>query len=234
MCHTSFSNYPAIPCVILSSVPKAFMPYMLLEFHTYIIIDITLFSFESPVIFFYRYGFVRLQSIYYGRNFTIALVGIPVAALTVQLDVLGRIINSYWQHKVDALVPTGDLSRIMKVYLCGIFTWSLTRLAPVLICLLIGPSLVDTLNAIMPVWLSNGLKIASNIFPVIGFTILLKYMPLKGNYQYLIIGFVLSAYFGASTIAVATIGLAIALFVYNLENNNTQISADSEGGNYDE
>ena len=110
----------------------------------------------------------------------------------------------------------------------------MTRLAPVLICLLIGPSLVDTLNAIMPVWLSNGLKIASNIFPVIGFTILLKYMPLKGNYQYLIIGFVLSAYFGASTIAVATIGLAIALFVYNLENNNTQISADSEGGNYDE
>ena len=34
-----------------------------------------------------------------------ALVGIPVATLTVQLDVVGRIINSFWQHQVDAVVP---------------------------------------------------------------------------------------------------------------------------------
>ena len=165
---------------------------------------------------------------------TMALIGIPVAALTVQLDVVGRIINSYWQHKVDEVVPTGDLKKIMKWHLCGISTWSLTRLLPVLICLLIGPSLVETLNAVMPVWLSDGLKIASNIFPAIGFTILLKYMPLKGNVQYLILGFVLSAYFGASTIAVACIGFAIALFVYNLPSAKLELAAEDEGGNYDE
>lgn len=165
---------------------------------------------------------------------TIALIGIPVAALTVQLDVIGRIMNSYFQHRVDALVPTGDLNKIMKAHMCGILTWSLTRLAPVLICLLIGPSLVETLNAVMPTWLSQGLKIASGVFPAIGFTILLKYMPLKGNYQYLIIGFVLSACFGASTIAVACIGLAIALFVYNMESTAAPAVADGEGGNYDE
>ena len=165
---------------------------------------------------------------------TISLIGIPVAALTVQLDILGRIINSYWQHKIDAVVPTGNLKKIMAYHLCGISTWSLTRLAPVLICLLIGPGLVETLNAVMPIWLSNGLRIASGIFPAIGFVILLKYMPLKGNFQYLIIGFVLSAYFGASTIASAAIGAAIALFVYNLENNQTKSSVEMGGGNYDE
>ena len=39
---------------------------------------------------------------------TIALIGIPVAALTVQLDVVGRVLNSFWQHQVDAVVPTGN------------------------------------------------------------------------------------------------------------------------------
>lgn len=167
---------------------------------------------------------------------TIALVGIPVAALTVQLDVIGRLINSYWQHRFDAKVPTGNLKSLTNTYLCGLMTWSFTRLAPVLICLLIGPNLVETLNSVMPVWLSNGLKIASGVFPAIGFTILLRYMPLKGNYQYLIIGFVLSACFGASTIAVACIGLSIALFVYNLDSNisNTNTMAVDDGGNYDE
>lgn len=63
-------------------------------------------------------------------------------------------------------------------------------------------------------------------------------MPLKGNIQYLIIGFVLAACFNASTIAVALVGLSIALFVYQMDKNNqaklvTGISIEEEG-NYDE
>ena len=169
---------------------------------------------------------------------TIALIGIPVAALTVQLDVVGRVLNSFWQHQVDAVVPTGNIHQIMLRNAGGFLTWSLTRMIPVLICLLIGPSLVEQLNQIMPVWLLNGLSIASGVFPAIGFTILLKYMPLKGNIQYLILEFILAACFNASTIAVAAIGLAIALFVYSLDKNNKklqpEIGFNEEGDNYDE
>ena len=167
-----------------------------------------------------------------------ALVGIPVATLTVQLDVVGRIINSFWQHQVDAVVPSGDLKKIMIRNAGGLLTWSVTRAIPVFTCLVVGPSLVETLNEMMPAWVLNGLTIASGIFPAIGFTILLKYMPLKGNIQYLIIGFVLAACFNASTIAVALVGLSIALFVYQMDKNNqaklvTGISIEEEG-NYDE
>ena len=167
----------------------------------------------------------------------IALIGIPVAALTVQLDVVGRIVNSFWQHRVDAIVPTGDIKKIMFRNACGFLTWSLTRMIPVFICLAIGPALVEKLTEIMPVWFLNGLSIASGIFPAIGFTILLKYMPLKENIQYLIIGFVLAACFGASTISVAAIGLAIALFVYHMDKNKNQtidMNIENDGGNYDE
>lgn len=164
-----------------------------------------------------------------------ALVGIPVAALTVQLDVVGRIFNSFWQHQVDAVVETGNIRKIMIRNAGGLLTWSLTRMIPVFICLVIGPSLVEKLNAVMPTWFLNGLTIASGMFPAIGFTILLKYMPLKGNYQYLIVGFILAACFGASTITVAAIGLAIALFVYNLDRGNKNVATtNGDGGNYDE
>ena len=166
----------------------------------------------------------------------IALIGIPVAALTVQLDVIGRLINSFWQHRVDAVVPTGNIKLIMRRNAGGFLTWSLTRMIPVFICLAVGPSLVELLNQFLPVWFINGLSIASGVFPAIGFTILLKYMPLKGNFQYLLLGFVLAASFGANTITVAAIGLAIALFVYNNEKNkmlNAEI-LESDGGNYDE
>lgn len=164
-----------------------------------------------------------------------ALVGIPVAALTVQLDVVGRVINSFWQHQVDAVVSTGDIRKIMIRNLGGFLTWSLTRMIPVCICLMIGPSLIEKLNTVMPTWFLNGLSIASGMFPAIGFTILLKYMPLKGNIQYLIVGFILAACFKASTITVAAVGLAIALFVYNLDKGNKQsVTVGGDGGNYDE
>lgn len=166
-----------------------------------------------------------------------ALIGIPVATLTVQLDVVGRVINSFWQHRVDAVVPTADIKKITLRNACGFSTWFLTRAIPVFICLVVGPSLVQSISAVIPEWVLNGLSIASGMFPAIGFTILLKYMPLKGNFQYLIIGFVLAACFGASTITVALIGLAIALFVYTLDKTNGNLrpaEASEEGGNYDE
>lgn len=165
---------------------------------------------------------------------TISLVGIPVAALTVQLDVIGRLANNFWGHKVNEAAKKGDLKTATKWHLCGISSWSLTRLLPVLICLLVGPSLVESINSVIPGWLSTGLKVASGVFPAIGFAILLKYMNVKGNFQYIIIGFVVSAYFGASTIAAAVIGLAIALFVMELDKREVATATVDEGGNFDE
>ncbi len=167
---------------------------------------------------------------------TIALIGIPVATLTVQIDVIGRFINTYFQHRVDKYAAIGDPKGISRSNRLGILCWSLSRMIPVFICLVLGPSLVESINAIMPVWLSSGLSIAAAMFPAIGFSILLKYLPVKENIQYLIIGFVLVACFSASTIAVALIGLALALIVYQRESKAAHlitVSTETEE-DYDE
>ena len=43
----------------------------------------------------------------------------------------------------------------------GVLSWSLSRMIPVFVALCLGPTFVDTLNAIMPPWLSSGLSIAA-------------------------------------------------------------------------
>lgn len=149
---------------------------------------------------------------------TIALIGIPVATLTVQIDVFGRFINTYFQHRADKYAAVGDSRQIVISNTLGLLSWSLSRMIPVFIALVVGPSLVEKINAIMPAWLSDGLSIAASLFPAIGFSILLKYLPVKQNFQYLIIGFILVACFSASTIAVACIGVALALIVYQNAN----------------
>ncbi len=145
---------------------------------------------------------------------TIALIGIPVATLTVQIDVFGRFINSVFQHRADKYAALCDSRQVALSNQLGVLSWSLSRMIPVLVALCLGPSFVDMLNAIMPSWLSTGLTIAAGLFPAVGFSILLKYLPLRGNLHFLVLGFALTAWMGLSTLAVATFGLAAALAVY--------------------
>lgn len=172
---------------------------------------------------------------------TIALIGIPVATLTVQIDVLGRFINTYFQHRADKYAAVGNSKQVEISNTLGVLCWALSRMIPVFIALVVGPSLVDKINAIMPAWLSDGLSIAAALFPAIGFSILLKYLPVKQNFQYLIIGFILVACFSASTIAVACIGIALALIVYQNEGRAAAVAAagnpsviEAEEEDYDE
>ena len=69
--------------------------------------------------------------------------------------------------------------------------------------------------------------------PAIGFAILLRSMNLKGNFQYLLIGFVLFAYFRIGALGAALVGIALAMIAYY---NNQKIAdlQNSMGGVDDE
>ena len=42
-------------------------------------------------------------------------------------------------------------------------------------------------------WLGDGLSVAGAVLPAVGFAILLRYLPVKKHFPYLILGFVLTA-----------------------------------------
>lgn len=143
-----------------------------------------------------------------------ASIGIALAALFVQLDILARFSNTVFQHIADKYVEDGNTKGINLMNHLGIIPWGLSRGLPVFLLLMFGQPLVDSLMTIIPAWLMDGFKVAGGLLPVVGFAILLRYLPVLKKPQFLILGFVLAAYLKIPVLGVGLIGLVAALITY--------------------
>lgn len=123
-------------------------------------------------------------------------LAVPVASLLVQLDVLARFANTYFQHRIDTAIENHDYKSIERNYLLGNLPWILSRMIPVFIVLTFGSDVISTavdfLNTELG-WLANGLTLAGAVLPAVGFAILLRYLPVKKHFPYLILGFTITA-----------------------------------------
>ncbi|MGL4453203.1 MAG: PTS mannose/fructose/sorbose/N-acetylgalactosamine transporter subunit IIC [Sarcina sp.] len=144
-----------------------------------------------------------------GLEFAVG-IGVPAALLLVQLDILARMTNTFFQHKAEAYAEKKNYKKVELMNVLGIIPWSLSRFLPVFIILFFGADMVDKILAVSPEWFLTGLKTAGGLLPAIGIAILLKYLPLKSYASYLLIGFVLAAYLNVPVLGVALIGGAIA------------------------
>lgn len=126
----------------------------------------------------------------------IAAIAVPVASLMIQLDILARFANTYFAHRIDTHVENMNFEAIERNFLLGAAPWALSRLVPVFLALAFGGGLVENvvgyLNGDLK-WLGDGLSVAGAVLPAVGFAILLRYLPVKKHFPYLILGFVLTA-----------------------------------------
>ena len=144
-------------------------------------------------------------------------VGIVVATLASTLDVLAKMVGSFFLHKAQDAVGKKNIK--------GAMNWIRLGFWPRIL-------LVEAINSVIPAWLLSGFKTAGNMLPAIGFAILLRSMNIKGNFQYVIIGFVLYAYLGIGALGAALVGVALAMIAYQ---NNVRIAeAQNMGGVGDE
>ncbi|MBL1228008.1 PTS sugar transporter subunit IIC [Enterococcus sp. BWB1-3] len=163
-------------------------------------------------------------------------VAVPIGLLLTQLDILGRMTNTFFQHKADKYAEEGNYKGVERCNILGIFPWTISRVIPVFIGLAFGEQVVNVINELIPVWVMNGLKAAGAILPAMGIAILMRYLPIKKYWPYFIIGFVLMAYFAElfSVLGVALVGLALAaLYVMN-QNNRSIATSGSVIYEYDE
>lgn len=142
----------------------------------------------------------------------IATIAVPVAALLVYTDILGRFSTTFFAHRIDAAVERFDYKGIERNYLLGAIPWALSRALPVFLALAFGSGLVETLvNFVNDVkWLADGLTLAARMLPGLGFAILLHYLPIKRNLHYLALGFGLTAILTVIFSNIQTLGGAVA------------------------
>lgn len=125
----------------------------------------------------------------------ISTIAVPVAALLVYTDILGRFSTTFFAHRIDRHVENFNYRGIERDYLMGAVPWALSRALPVFLPVSLGGGAVDTVVKFIDhyEWLANGLTLAGKMLPGLGFAILLHYLPVKRNLHYLALGFGLTA-----------------------------------------
>ena len=157
-------------------------------------------------------------------------LAIPIGLLMIQLDILQRFSNTFFQHRAEKLVAAGEIDKAARMNLLGLIPQSLSRMLPVFLALVFGSNFVQAVIDILPMWLMNGLKVVGGILPALGIAILLRYLPVAKNITFLIVGFVLSAYLNIPVLGIALIGLAVAL--YSFQNaKDDQVAVATPSGN---
>ncbi len=136
-------------------------------------------------------------------------VAVALALLMTQMDILGRASTTVFQHLGDAALAQNNIKKFEAVTLAGVLPWALSRMIPVVLgMLLLDQIQVLTDFATKVTWIQNGLSVVGGLLPAVGFALLLSYMDLTKYWPFLILGFVLYAYAGMGTIALALVGLA--------------------------
>lgn len=145
-----------------------------------------------------------------GVNAGIA-VSVPVALLAMQLDILYRIINTFFLHKAMKQVDSLNMKKMYTNIGLGIIPLVLSKAIPVFIAVTLGKGVITQVLNMLPAWFTGGMSVAGGLLPIVGIAILLRYMPTKENIAFMIVGFVLVAYLKVPMLGVAFIGLAAAI-----------------------
>ena len=96
---------------------------------------------------------------------------------------------------------------------------------PVFVSVTLGQPAVNWLLEVMPQWFLSGLTLAGKMLPAIGIAMLLRYMPTGKYFQYLLVGFFLSAFLNVPIIGAAIVGVALAIAFYQRAERDTELAA---------
>ncbi len=189
----------------------------------------------------YQFGAVTgtLFAISSGQGLEAGLaIGIPIATLGTQFDMLSKMAGSFFLHKQQDMSHQHRFNEMGK----WIWAWKHFKAAfytlPVLLGMTVGAGLINSLLAAIPPLFLKGLNTAAGALPAVGLAILLKYMNVNKWFVWLIFGYVMVSYFGQSMLSTALLAVigAVLTFKY-LEDRDSRtavVGTVAGGDDYDE
>lgn len=157
-------------------------------------------------------------------------IGIPVALLMVQLDVIRNTLGVWLAHKAENYADNRQYDGIGRMQMVGVVLTCATTGLPILLAVVFGPDLVNRLIENSPQWLLGGLQVAGGILPAVGIALLLRNLPTKNYFPYLLIGFVLTVYMKIPLLGIALIAAAISLIEFKKDNEREVVYTSIAGG----
>ena len=150
---------------------------------------------------------------------TAMTIAIPVAVLGQLLGIVFRSIIAALTHVADNAIDNGKFKTAYRMHICaGSGLYALMYFLPIFLAVFVGTDLVQTIVNMVPEWLSK-------IMTAYGLALLLTMMIKKGMTPFLFIGFLLAAYLNLSVIAVALIGVCLAVVFMGFKFNGSHAAA---------
>lgn len=100
----------------------------------------------------------------------------------------------------------------------------------VLAGLLSGQAIGETLTRVLPEQVWTGLTAAGKMMPALGFAMLLKVMLSKEYAIFMMLGFVLVAYLNLPLLALAIVGLVVAIYDFNISIKTKNVGGGMSDG----
>ena len=157
---------------------------------------------------------------------TAMTIAIPVAVLGQLLGIVFRSIIAALTHVADSAIDNGKFKTAYRMHICaGSGLYAIMYFLPIFLAVFVGTDLVQAIVNMVPEWLSVGLNVSTKIMTAYGLALLLTMMIKKGMTPFLFIGFLLAAYLNLSVIAVALIGVCLAIVFMGFKFNGSHAAA---------
>ncbi|WKF85902.1 PTS mannose/fructose/sorbose/N-acetylgalactosamine transporter subunit IIC [Lacticaseibacillus pantheris] len=163
-----------------------------------------------------------------GKGIGIALaIAVPVAVLAQSLGVLVRVINLYFSHKADAYAKTANFKGVTLMLWIATGLFFLSTFIPTFLAMLLGAAQINNIVNAVPTVILDGLTVAGNLLPAMGFALLLDMLFSKKLVVFFFLGFLAASYLGLNITAIALIGTCIAIII-NLYMNDGHIKTNKD------
>ena len=168
-----------------------------------------------------------------GKDLEYALtIAIPVAMLMVQLDVLARMAIAFFINQSRRQAEKLNVKSSYIWNIVSIVTYMLRHCIPVIIVYAVGGDAINSVLNALPKPNMGAFSVASKLLPAIAVAVLLRYMAVKENFAYLLLGFACIAYLKMPVLGVAIVATGIALIYY--KNHSGDAVAKKAGGEDDD
>lgn len=149
---------------------------------------------------------------------TALAIATPMTLLDQLLTTVADIIRIRLCHLCDEYVEKSEYKKAQRVHiLYGPLTYSIFKFTTVFVAVYFGKDLINSILAVIPDFVLNGVSLGANLISFFGFAMLLSTMINKKTAVYFFLGFVIAAYSGLSLTGIAVISIVVAVLLYMLK-----------------
>jgi fructoselysine and glucoselysine-specific PTS system IID component len=166
-----------------------------------------------------------------GKGPAIALaLAVPISILAEMIISGLFVFRAVFNKKFTQYAEEGNYKKIERLHVFSGLLKPLLMGLITFITLQLGAEAMKSFLNLIPSWVNDGLRVAGNMLPALGFALLLNLMFNKKVAPYFFLGFILTSYLKLPVIAIGGLGVITALIITGITHKPASDDEDSDNG----